>query len=226
MQRVAKQTRTLRGFGVDLNIITSGACKNGRNIGKQNGEQVRDDRHAAFLGFNGVMHGWASTFERYGLQTVPVTLTGLSLTEERLDEHKQMLKRNSQFATFILNTHDGLNSMDFKYYEDAANNDKVGEIFAEQLSSTYIICTNIDGVKDKRGKFIRNFNNLQQLDDIVFWEKSKDGKGGMETKLWSAIRFALSENGRIAYIVDGRMDDVLLRVLLYGEELGTKVQFT
>lgn len=226
MLKIAKQTKTLKGLGIDLNVISSGACKNGRNISKHNGNRVIDDRHAAFLGFNGVMEGWGSTFERVGLHTVEVTLTGHDLTKNELRKYRQMIKQNSADVTFVINTHDGLNSKRFKYYDDAANNDKVGRIFAEQLSSTYIICTDIDGVKDKHGKFIRNFNSLQQLDDIVFWEKSKDGKGGMEIKLCSAIRFALSANGRIAYIVDGAMDDILLRVLLYGEELGTKVKLT
>ncbi|MBI2022718.1 hypothetical protein HYS97_02630 [Candidatus Daviesbacteria bacterium] len=190
-----------------------------------NQEDITEAR-AAFFGFNEVMKGWVNTFEGIGLNVVPVTLTGLDLTADGLRRHEQVIKENSQETTFIMNTHDGLNSRGFKHFEEAANNDNVGEIFADQLSNTYIICTNIDGVRNKDGQIIRNFNNLDQLNNIEFWGASNNGKGGMETKLWSAIRFALSKKSRVTYIVDGRMDAVLLRVLLYGEELGTKVQFT
>lgn len=170
------------------------------------------------------MRSWQESFQSMGLMAIALTLTGQNFTQKNINKLRKQLSSVSSSQAVVANTHDGLNSRRFKYFADANNNDVVGEKFAGLCSNTYIICTNVDGVLDKRGNTIRDFQNLGQLNDITFhYDEKTNGTGGMETKLWSAIRFALS--GGVSYIVNGREADVLMRIHR-GDQVGTKVQFT
>jgi glutamate 5-kinase len=59
------------------------------------------------------------------------------------------------------------------------------------------------------------------MEKIFVQEKTKEGTGGMESKVEVAMSFAL--HGRIAYIARGLQDRVLLEIIS-GRSIGTRVQ--
>jgi len=205
-----------------LVVVTSGAVKLGKILAKRdNCGQDLSKSEAAFRGFNPLMEAWQDSFASIGLLVVALTLTGQTFTKKNIHKLKKQLDSTFSSQAVVANTHDGLNSSRFKYFADANNNDVVGERLAGLCTDTYVICTNVDGVIDKYGNIIRDFQSLEQLNDITFHKDEKsNGTGGMETKLWAAIRFSLA--GGMAYIVNGRERDVLLKVHR-GEKVGTRV---
>lgn len=220
----AQQAFALNAMNTDLVVVTSGAVKYGRILGKAEGATELSKEEAAYKGFDSLMENWKETFAGVGLLAIALTLTGQSLTEENFREIETQINNRDAGTSFVANTHDGLNSKEHEYYQAAANNDIVGERLAELCSDTYIICTNVDGVIDKNGQIITDFQDMDQLNDITFYEESKNGTGGMKTKMQAAIQFAKSREGRAAHIVNGNEQDVVLKVLR-GEKVGTKVQF-
>jgi isopentenyl phosphate kinase len=224
LKAVALQQKIARDrWNIRFLNITSGAGKMGRIIGRQNGLYDLTKEEASFKGFDHVMNCWMDNLNDVGLKAVRIALTGYDLTKRELVHHQKVIADCGD-TNFVINTHDGLNSARYRYCKDAANNDVVGEKFAGLQSDIYIICTNVDGVYNKYGETIRTFDNLQMLEDIEFTQKSENGSGGMETKLWSAIRFAKSKEGRVCYIVDGKEENVILKAI-NNEQVGTKVIF-
>ncbi len=221
LQQIALQALVLHQEEKDLVVVTSGAVKYGRIIGRKEGRELTKVE-AAFVGFDALMLEWQRAFESVGLLAMTLAVTGQSLNKKYSKQLQQQVVTSGKIA--VVNTHDGLNLSRYKYHQEAANNDVVGERLAQLFSSLYIVCTNTDGVQDKNGESIRQFQSLEQLNDITFYQNGTgNGTGGMETKLHAAIRYSQSVVGRSTYIVNGQEENVLLKAVR-GQEVGTKVQ--
>ncbi len=222
IKEIASQALILREERVGVIIVTSGAVKLGRILSASEGLYGISKQEAAFRGFDPLIQAWQKCFTSIGLHSTSLSLTGQDFTPKNFTRLKKIIKSTPISMATIVNTHDGYNSKRFKYFSDANNNDVVGARLARLCTGKHIICTNTDGVFDKTGKTIRNFTNLEQLNDIVFYQdEQSSGTGGMETKLQTAIQFSLS--GETVYIVNGREQDVLLKIHR-GEKVGTRVQ--
>ncbi len=76
----------------------------------------------------------------------------------------------------------------------------------------------VDGVLDPSGQPVRIVQKLAEARELVRAEKSPLGKGGFNSKLEAAR--IVTESGEAMLVADGRMENILLR-LLDGEEAGT-----
>jgi glutamate 5-kinase len=73
-------------------------------------------------------------------------------------------------------------------------------------------------VLDEAGKAVRWVQSVRDAEQLVRVDRSPLGKGGMSSKLQAAR--TMTDAGEAMIVADGRMTNVLLR-LLDGEELGT-----
>jgi glutamate 5-kinase len=81
-----------------------------------------------------------------------------------------------------------------------------------------VLMTVVDGLLDESGQPVRLVESIEQARQLVRKEKSQLGKGGMDSKLQAARM--VTDAGEAMVVIDGRMDDVLVRLLSH-EVLGT-----
>ncbi len=185
--------------------------------------KVLTKSEAAYKGFDLFMRAWQEAFRNAEVLATPLLLTGQNYTKRNIQKLERQVRQTPLSTVIIANTHDGFNSQRFKHFDVANDNDLVGAKFAEMGATKYIICTNVDGVKDKYGNTIPEFNHLEQLNDINFYKNTQNnGVGGMEGKLKTAIRTALT--GIEVHIVDGKDKEALIKVH-NGEQVGTRIHF-
>ncbi len=94
-----------------------------------------------------------------------------------------------------------------------------GAIAGALKADAFILITDVSGVLDENGKLFNklNFNQIDKLkqDDII--------NGGMIPKVDSCI-YAIDKGCKNAYIVDGRVDKSIEKLLLNNEALGTLIE--
>ncbi len=99
------------------------------------------------------------------------------------------------------------------------DNDILASLVTQALRAELLVLLSVvDGVLDSAGKPVRIVEKLADARDLVRAEKSPLGKGGFNSKLEAARR--VTESGEAMLVADGRMENILLR-LLGGEDLGT-----
>ena len=76
----------------------------------------------------------------------------------------------------------------------------------------------VDGILDAIGKAVRTVESLDQVQQLVRAEKSRTGKGGMNSKIEAAR--TVTSAGEAMVVADGRMENILTRISR-GEEIGT-----
>ncbi len=219
MNHIAQQLAILSHEHLGTLLITSGAVKYGRILGGKG----LSKNEATKVGFDPLMKAWEQSLQSMGLLTITLAITGQSLTKKWLNKLKNQISQTNSATAFIINTRDDLNLSAYKFASVAANNDLVGEKFAQELAKTLVIGTNVNGVLDNQSQTIHDFTDYDQLKNITFYRDPQgNGTGGMETKLMAAIRHAQSGEGKTAFIVNGREENVILKALR-GEKIGTKV---
>jgi glutamate 5-kinase len=166
------------------------------------------------------MDVWADAFEPFKLPVAQVLLT-----REDVDRRARFLNlRNTIHAAHelgavpIINENDTI-STDELIQITFGDNDILAALVASALrADLLILLTVVDGVLDAAGKPVRLVQDPEQAQQLVRSEKSPLGKGGMPSK-FEAARI-VTDCGESMIVADGRMSDVLAR-LLAGEELGT-----
>lgn len=229
MEHIALQVLALRHENTDVVIVTSGARKYGEKLAERAGYTHQLSKtEATRIGLNPLMEAWKKTLQYVGLSALALTITGKDLTVKKMEKLRSQARRDSLGTTYLVNTNDAENELldlrIYKYAQIAGDNDKAAARFAQFLSRTLILCTQVeDGVIGTDGKTIRVLDDIEQKKNIASNGKSNGGTGGMESKVDAAISFTQSGTEKAAYIVNGRAENILLRVL-QGDSTGTKIQ--
>src|SRR3954451_15143851 len=212
---IARQVAALRGRGIDVTIVSFGAVAAGLAklaLPKRPTDLPRLQSVAA-VGQRRLMDAWADAFEPFKL---PVAQ--LLLTREDIDDRTRFLNvRNTIHAAHefgavpIINENDTI-STDELVKITFGDNDILASLVASALrADLLVLLTVVDGVLDEDGTPIRLVSTIDHAKSMVRTEKSALGKGGMNSKVEAARM--VTEAGECLVVANGRMDDILPRVL-------------
>src|SRR5206468_391099 len=99
------------------------------------------------------------------------------------------------------------------------DNDILAALVAHALRADVLVLLSVvDGILDSAGASVRLVESVDAARELVRVEKSALGKGGMDSKV-NAARM-VTDAGSAMVVADGRMEDVLTRIVA-GEEVGT-----
>ena len=219
---IAKQVATLRERGVQVTIVSSGAIGAGLrelNLPRRPTDLAKLQAVAA-VGQRRLMDVWAAAFAPHGLPVAQILLT-----REDVDDRTRFLNvRNTIHAVQELGAVPVINENDTISTDELVkitfgDNDILAALVTQALrADLLVLLTVVDGILDADGKPVRLVDNLERARELVRAEKSALGRGGMNSKLEAAR--TVTESGEAMVIADGRMDNVLPRVLA-GEGVGT-----
>jgi glutamate 5-kinase len=149
----------------------------------------------------------------------------LLLTREDVDDRTRFLNlRNTIHAVHelggipIINENDTV-STDEIVKITFGDNDILAASVAHALRADLLVLLSVvDGILDPSGTPVRLVENIATAREWVRTEKSALGKGGMDSKLTAAK--TVTDAGSAMVVANGRMPDVLTRLLAF-EEVGT-----
>jgi glutamate 5-kinase len=220
--RIAAQVAELRGRGIVIAVVSSGAIGAGLrelNLPKRPTDLAKLQAVAA-VGQRRLMDTWASAFEPHKLPVAQILLT-----REDVDDRTRFLNLRNTIAAIhdfggvpIINENDTI-STDELVKISFGDNDLLAALVAHALRADLLVLLSVvDGILDADGKPVRLIEQVQAAKSLVRSEKSAAGKGGFTSKLEAARQ--VTEFGEVMLVADGRMDNLLVR-LLEGEDLGT-----
>jgi glutamate 5-kinase len=219
---IAAQVVALRERGVRVTLVSSGAI--GAGIAELNLARRPTDlamlQAVAAVGQRRLMDTWAAAFARWKLPVAQILLT-----REDVDDRTRFLNvRNTIHAVHELGAIPIVNENDTISTDELAaisfgDNDILGAMVAHALRAHLLVLLSVvDGLLDEAGQPVRCVESIDEAMKLVRVEKSALGKGGMNSKLTAAK--TVTDAGEVMVVADGRMPDVLTR-LLDGEEVGT-----
>ncbi|MGD0462286.1 MAG: glutamate 5-kinase [Tepidisphaeraceae bacterium] len=220
--RIAEQVARLRQDGVRVTIVSSGAIGCGLRelaLGQRPTDLAKLQAIAA-VGQRRLMEVWANAFEPHHL---PVAQ--LLVTREDIDDRARFLNLGNTISAVhemnavpIVNENDTVSTAELVKIT-FGDNDILAALLAHALRAELLVLLSVvDGLLGKDDQPVRLVTRAEDGRNLVRDEKSELGKGGMDSKLQAA--HMVNEAGDAMIIADGRMDQILPR-LLAGEELGT-----
>ena len=220
---VAGQVAALRARGVRVTIVSSGAIGAGLrelNLPKRPTDLAKLQAVAA-VGQRRLMDVWAAAFAAH---TLPVAQ--ILLTREDIDHRSRFLNvRNTISAVHELGGVPIINENDVVSTDEIVkisfgDNDILAALVAHALrADLLVLLTVVDGVLDAGGKSVRLVESIERARELVRAEKSALGKGGMNSKVEAARM--VTESGEAMVVADGRMPDVLTKLLDGEPDVGT-----
>jgi glutamate 5-kinase len=222
LSTITAQIADMRTRGIGVTIVSSGAIGAGvaeLNLPKRPTDLAQLQAVAA-VGQRRLMDAWAAAFSPHELH-----IAQLLLTREDIDDRARFLNlRNTIHAVHelggipIINENDSI-STDELVKISFGDNDILAALVTHALrADLLILLTVVDGILDNSGVPVRLVESVDAARALVRTEKTTQGKGGMDSKL-NAARM-VGDAGSVMVVADGRMPDVLKRLLDH-EEIGT-----
>jgi glutamate 5-kinase len=219
---IANQVAALRERDVRVTIVSSGAIGAGLrelNLAKRPTDLAKLQAVAA-VGQRRLMDVWAAAFAPHRMPVAQILLT-----REDVDDRTRFLNvRNTIHAVHdfgavpVINENDTI-STDELVKISFGDNDILAALVTHALRADLLVLLSVvDGVLDAQGNAVRLVESLERARELVRVEKSALGRGGMNSKVEAARM--VTESGEAMVIADGRMENVIPRIL-GGEELGT-----
>ncbi len=219
---IAAQVASLARQGVRVSIVSSGAIAAGlRELGlDKRPTDLGKLQAVAAVGQRRLMDAWAAAFAPHTMHVAQILLT-----REDIDSRTRFLNlRNTIHAIHelgaipILNENDTI-STDEIVKITFGDNDILAALVANALRAELLVLLSVvDGILDAAGNSVRIVDSIDTARTLVRVEKSALGKGGMNSKVEAAK--TVTESGEAMVLANGRMTDVLPRILA-GEEVGT-----
>jgi glutamate 5-kinase len=219
---IAGQVASLRARGIRVTLVSSGAIGCGLKelkLAKRPTDLAMLQAVAA-VGQRRLMDVWAAAFLPHRTH-----IAQLLLTREDIDDRSRFLNLRNTIAAAhelgaipIINENDTVSTAEIERIS-FGDNDILAALVANALrADLLVLLTVVDGILDADGKPVRLVNNLDEARKHLRPEKSPLGKGGMDSK-FTAARM-MTDAGEAMIVADGRMPDVLSRIL-DGDEIGT-----
>jgi len=174
---IARQCSELFKSGIQVAIVSSGAVASGKNLLGTTENTIRDRQVEAVFGQPALIHAWIEAFHKY-----EICAGQMLLMEDDLTKPLTTLKQSLKKGPVIINANDATSSQEMKQLLVSADNDKLASFVALSVDAdTLIILTDVDGVKDTKGCVIEDGSLIKG--NVVFNRMSKDGTGGMKSKV-------------------------------------------
>ena len=214
---IAGQIAVEMQSGREIVIVSSGAIATGKKSITDFSDRVVDKQASAIFGQPAMAWGWIEAFNYFGIQA------GASLyKDDDLVNIKQPLLRALKEGIVIVNGNDAVYDEKSEAQIISRDNDILASFIARAINaSKLIMLTGSDGVLDNQGELIRTIDTIDDLGRIGIFGKTKEGTGGMLSKVSGARDFITAAN-KVAYIANARMENVIVRIL-NGESVGTRV---
>ena len=219
---VAAQVAALRGRGVTVTIVSSGAVAAGvAELGLPGRpDDLAKLQAVAAVGQRRLMDAWADAFAPRGLHVAQ-----LLLTRDDVDDRARFLNlRNTIHAVHelggvpIVNENDTVSTDEIVRISFGDNDVLAAMVTHAMAADLLVLLSVVDGIHDATGRPVRLVESIDAAREWVRTEKSALGKGGMDSKLTAAR--TVTDAGSAMVVADGREPDVLAR-LLDGVETGT-----
>jgi glutamate 5-kinase len=225
-QWLAEDVRELRGAGVEVAIVSSGAVSAG--LGRlglaARPASIPEVQGLAAVGQINLMMAYKDVFGAHGLTVGQVLLTRDDLENRRRYQNA----KNALQALFRMDVVPVINENDTVVVEEIkfGDNDNLSAMVTNLIEADcLLILTDIEGLYDRDPKAHPEANLIHQVDRVdetveafVGRSRTAAGTGGMGTKLLAARRAA--HGGAAAVIASGRNPHALRRILAE-ERLGT-----
>lgn len=220
-----RQIAALRGAGVEVVLVSSGSIAEGMHrLGwAQRPNEVYRLQAAAAVGQMGLVQMYESAFQRSGMRTAQVLLTGGDLSDRRryLNARRTLRALLELGVVPIVNENDTVVTDEIQF----GDNDTLAALVANLCEADLlVILTDQQGLyeADPRRHPEAHLVSCGSAEDralrAMAGPGSALGRGGMLTKLTAAEKAARS--GAATVIGSGRTPEVLTR-LWQGESLGT-----
>lgn len=224
--RFAAEVAALKGRGMEVAIVSSGAVALGRvRLGwLERNLSVHEKQAAAAVGQPMLMHAYSLAFAAHG-----ITVAQLLLTKDDLRNRRRYLNASNTSSTLfaagivpIVNENDTVVVEEIKF----GDNDTLSALVGLLIDADHVVMlTDVDGLHDRdpfRHKQARRLSLVESLTPEIMAMASEAGSafgtGGMASKLHAA-RIA-TRGGVSVSIIDGHQPAVLGRWLA-GDDLGT-----
>ncbi len=223
---LAAQVAELRGRGVQVLIVTSGAVHLGRRMLRgRSGTSVSMRQAMAALGQPELMRGYIAALGRHGLLAAQLLLTA----EDTIRRERYLNARNTLEALLREGVVPVINENDSVSIEGVTvtfgENDRLAALTAVTVrADAAVFLSDQPGLltADPRvrsdGRLVPVVGPEDDVCDLAGDAGGPESTGGMAKKI-EAARLA-SSCGVVVVIADGRREDAVLRVL-DGEEVGT-----
>jgi glutamate 5-kinase len=228
MSRLVGQVVRLRGLGVEVVVVSSGARAAGRHrLARRLAPGVTLSRQAyASVGQSSLMQSWDELFDWHDTIVAQVLVTRRDLTDRLgyLNARTTLRELLEAGTVPIVNENDAV-ALDQVLASRIGENDTLSAFVANIVDADLlVILTDVDGLYDAdphTNPAARLIERVERVDGLI--EKMGGGprgpgSGGMATKL-SAARIA-TQGGVEVVIANGRRPDILLAVAA-GEPVGT-----
>ncbi|OGD83072.1 hypothetical protein A3A54_00200 [Candidatus Curtissbacteria bacterium RIFCSPLOWO2_01_FULL_39_62] len=204
IDNVARQCSELFKSSVEVVIVSSGAVASGRNLLHIEEHDIRDKQVEAVFGQPTLIGTWVEAFKKFGV------VAGQALiTENDLEEGKNVLRKSLKHGVVIVNWNDAVNSDEMRAFMRLADNDHGAAEVAEAIDAdTLLLVTDVEGVIDAKGQLIEDGSQIN--DDDIFFEGSDKGTGGMVTKV--KVLKDLAQKGIQGIITGTKQQDFILKV--------------
>ncbi len=226
IERWVGQLVELRGRGIELVLVSSGAVAEGMTrLGwKTRPTALHELQAAAAVGQMGLVQAYESQFQRYGMHTAQVLLghDDISARDRYLNARGTLQTLVRLGVVPVINENDTVVTDEIRF----GDNDTLAALVANLIDADLlVILTDQSGLFERDPRLdpsaqliARAQASDPELDRMAGGSAGVLGRGGMATKL-RAARLA-ARSGADTVIVGGRIERVLTR-LLDGEELGT-----
>jgi glutamate 5-kinase len=219
---IAREVSVLRGRGVEVTIVSSGAVAAGvaeLSLPKRPTDLAQLQAVAA-VGQRRLMDTWAAALEPHKMPVAQILLT-----REDIDDRTRFLNVRNTIraaheygAVAVINENDTISTSEMVQISFGDNDILAAMVAAALRADLLVLLSVVDGLLDADGKPVRLVESLEQARQLVRVEKSAMGKGGMNSKLEAARM--VTDAGETMAVANGRDPDVLVR-LMNGEEVGT-----
>jgi glutamate 5-kinase len=220
-----RQISALREQGIEFVVVSSGSIVEGMHrLGWQSRpHEVFRLQAAAAVGQMGLVQTYESAFQRFGIRTAQVLLTGADLSDRRryLNARSTLRALLDLKVVPIVNENDTVVTDEIQF----GDNDTLAALVANlSEADLLVILTDQEGLYDAdprtspHARLVPAGSAEDPRLRAMAGPGSALGRGGMVTKLTAAEKAARS--GAATVICSGRTDDVLIR-LRGGEPLGT-----
>lgn len=231
IEKLARVLSDIQNMGKEVVLVSSGAIGVGcSRLGlKERPDTIRGKQAAAAVGQCHLMNIYSKFFAEYGHVVAQVLLTRDVIEDDRM--------RNNVCNTFhtlleqgiipIVNENDTVSIDEIENICNFGDNDNLSAIVSILVESDLlIILSDIDGFydgdprKDKNSKLIKEISEItDEIKSCAGGAGSSLGTGGMITKITAAER--VTNNGISMILANGEQPEILEKILVDGEEIGT-----
>ncbi|MEK7306796.1 MAG: glutamate 5-kinase, partial [Nitrospirota bacterium] len=226
IEEIAREISNLKGTGREVIIVSSGAVVSGiKKLGlKSRPASIPIKQAAAAVGQSRLMWAWESAFEQFNETVAQVLLTGDDMTSRtRLLNSRNTISTLLEYNVIpVINENDTVATEEIRL----GDNDNLAGFVANLTDANLlIILSDVDGLftedpkSNHQARLIPLVSRVTpDIERMAGDTASKEGTGGMRTKIQAAKR--VSASGAYTIIICG-LDPKNLSRLFAGEEIGT-----